>query len=87
MCPNVPLNWVQSKYADLAEDQTRRLDSSPLQFPNKVKAVMDANSGLLLCMCRCVFWGAAGLQKVTVEYSRETLVGDSSFLKVNRISS
>lgn len=87
MCAKVPQNWSQSKYAYLAEDQTRRLDSSPLQLPNKVQTLMNAQPRHLLCVCRCVFLGVVGLQKVTVEYSRETLVGDSGSYKVNRISS
>lgn len=68
-----------------------RRDSSPLQLPNKVQVVMNANNLILVervCVWRevCVL-EAAGVQKVTVEYSRETVVGDSSFCKVNRISS
>lgn len=88
MCAKVPLNWGQPKYAYLAKDQTRHRDSSPLQFPNKVQVLMNAKSRLLLCVCVSVcFLGAVGVQKVMVEYSRETLVGDSNFHKVNRISS
>lgn len=63
MCADVSLNWGQSKYAYLAKDQTRRLDSSPLQFPNKVQTLINANSRLLLCMCRCVLLGAVGCKR------------------------
>ncbi len=87
MCADVSLNWGQPKYAYLAKDQTRRLDSSPLPFPSKVQTLINANTRLLLCMCRCVLLGAVGCKRWRVEYSRETLVGDSSSCKVNRISS
>ena len=84
-CVKVSQSWrLCACLLYLAEGQPRRLSSSTLQFPYKVQAVVNANSWSLLCVC---VLGVVGVQRVKTEHSRETLVGDRSICKVNRISS